>query len=212
MKKWIALLLAAMMALALVACGETPNNENKDGSETKTEEFARGEWKDGVYTNASLGLAVTPPEGWVVASDEELAEIMGVALENTETTAQISEEFLKAQNCYDMMVQDPVTGANILLMAENLALSVGGTSYDEKAYSAVVINGLPEEYGYTFTDGETVTIGGREYYMIQATALDGALGQDYLFTRIGKHMVSVIVSYSPLDVDNDTMLAMLGDA
>ena len=113
MKKWIALLLAAMMAFALVACGETPNNENKDGSETKTEEFARGEWKDGVYTNASLGLAVTPPEGWVVASDEELAEIMGVVLENTATTAQISEEFLKAQNCYDMMVQDPVTGVKV---------------------------------------------------------------------------------------------------
>ena len=55
MKKRLALLLAAVMALALVACGETPNNENKDGSETKTEEFARGEWKDGVYTNASLG-------------------------------------------------------------------------------------------------------------------------------------------------------------
>ena len=48
--------------------------------------------------------------------------------------------------------------------------------------------------------------------MSQATALDGALGQDYLFTRIGKHMVSVIVSYSPLEVGNDTMLAMLGDA
>ena len=46
MKKWLALLLAAMMALALVACGDTPannDNDNKD-NDTKTEEFARGSW------------------------------------------------------------------------------------------------------------------------------------------------------------------------
>ena len=58
MKKWLALLLAAMMALALVACGDTPannDNDNKD-NDTKTEEFARGSWDGNVYTNDSLNL------------------------------------------------------------------------------------------------------------------------------------------------------------
>lgn len=62
MKKWLALLLAAMMALALVACGDTPannDNDNKD-NDTKTEEFARGSWDGNVYTNDSLNLTVTP--------------------------------------------------------------------------------------------------------------------------------------------------------
>ena len=63
MKKWLALLLAAMMALALVACGDTPannDNDNKD-NDTKTEEFARGSWDGNVYTNDSLNLTVTSP-------------------------------------------------------------------------------------------------------------------------------------------------------
>ena len=79
MKKWLALLLAAMMALALVACGDTPannDNDNKD-NDAKTEEFARGSWDGNVYTNDSLNLTVTVPDGWKIATDEELAAIMG---------------------------------------------------------------------------------------------------------------------------------------
>lgn len=62
MKKWLALLLAAMMALALVACGDTPannDNDNKD-NDTKTEEFARGSWDGNVYTNDSLSILPSP--------------------------------------------------------------------------------------------------------------------------------------------------------
>lgn len=74
----------------------------------------------------------------------------------------------------------------------------------------VIINTLPEESGYEFADPKTVTIGGRDYYLLQCTAGEGTLGQDFLFTRIGNHMVSVILSYSPVLVDNADMLAMLG--
>ena len=211
MKKWLALLLAAMMALALVACGDTPannDNDNKD-NDTKTEEFARGSWDGNVYTNDSLNLTVTVPDGWKIATDEELAAIMGITIDSL-TEQGVSEEFLKAQNTYEMMAQDPTNGSNVIVMAENLTVSVGGTSYDEEAYSNVIINTLPEESGYEFADPKTVTIGGRDYYLLQCTAGEGNLGQDFLFTRIGNHMVSVILSYSPVLVDNADMLAMLG--
>lgn len=211
MKKWLALLLAAMMALALVACGDTPannDNDNKD-NDTKTEEFARGSWDGNVYTNDSLNLTVTVPDGWKIATDEELAAIMGITIDSL-TEQGVSEEFLKAQNTYEMMAQDPTNGSNVIVMAENLTVSVGGTSYDEEAYSNVIINTLPEESGYEFADPKTVTIGGRDFYLLQCTAGEGTLGQDFLFTRIGNHMVSVILSYSPVLVDNADMLAMLG--
>ena len=153
MKKWLALLLAAMMALALVACGDTPannDNDNKD-NDTKTEEFARGSWDGNVYTNDSLNLTVTVPDGWKIATDEELAAIMGITIDSL-TEQGVSEEFLKAQNTYEMMAQDPTNGSNVIVMAENLTVSVGGTSYDEEAYSNVIINTLPEESGYEFAD------------------------------------------------------------
>ena len=65
MKKWLALLLAAMMALALVACGDTPannDNDNKD-NDTKTEEFARGSWDGNVYTILSILPSPSPMAG-----------------------------------------------------------------------------------------------------------------------------------------------------
>ena len=99
MKKWLALLLAAMMALALVACGDTPannDNDNKD-NDTKTEEFARGSWDGNVYTNDSLNLTVTVPDGWKIATDEELAAIMGITIDSL-TEQGVSEEFLKAHD------------------------------------------------------------------------------------------------------------------
>lgn len=212
MKKWLALLLAAMMAFALVACGNTPANNDGDkdtDNDNKTETFARGSWDGTVYTNDSLGLTVTVPEGWEIADDEELAAVMGLTIDSL-TEEGLSEEFLKAQNLCEMKAVDPNYGTNVIIMAENLAVSVGGTSYDEKAYSDTVINTLPEEYGYEFSEPETVTIGGRDYYLLQGTAQEGVLGQDFLFTRIGNHMVSVILSYSPALVENADLLAMLG--
>ena len=70
MKKWLAMLLAMMMAFALAACG----NADNIGNDAK--EFARGSWAENVYTNDSLGLPVTVPENWEIADDEELAELM----------------------------------------------------------------------------------------------------------------------------------------
>ena len=125
MKKWLALLLAMMMVFALAACGNTDNKGND------AKEFARGSWAENVYTNDSLGLTVTVPENWEIADDEELAKLMGLTVENLSGEG-ISEEFLKAQNTYDMKAQDSELGSNVIVMAENLAVSAGGTAYTEK--------------------------------------------------------------------------------
>lgn len=208
MKKWLALLVA-VMTVVFTACGSTPANNGDDNGNNAAETFARGSWEGSVYTNESIGLTVTVPEDWNIATDEELAAIMGITIDSLSEEG-LSEEFLKAQNIYEMMAQDPTYGTNVIIMAENLAVTVGGTKYDEKAYSDVVINTLPEDYGYTFEEPQTVSVGGRDYYLLQAVAKDGTLGQDFLFTRIGNYMVSVMLSYSPILVENSDMLAMLG--
>ena len=55
-----------------------------------------------------------------------------------------------------------------------------------------------------------MTIGGRDYYHIHASAYEGLLAQDYLFSRIGKYMATVIISYSPTVAEPADMMAMLG--
>lgn len=210
MKKWLALLLAAMMALALVACGDTPandNNDNKD-NDTKTEEFARGSWDGNVYTNDSLGLTVTIPEEWSVATDEELAMIMGIAVEAA-SQMQISEEMLRERVCYDMMAVDLHGSSSILITAVNMDLTTGDTDYNEKAYVADLINQL-QENNYTIGEEATTTIGGRDYYVLCTTSSANGINQDYFITKMGSRMVSIVLAYSPDTNDLDSMLAMLG--
>lgn len=210
MKKWLALLLAAMMALALVACGDTPannDNDNKD-NDTKTEEFARGSWDGNVYTNDSIGLTVTVPAEWSVATDEELAMIMGIAVEAA-SQMQISEEMLRERVCYDMMAVDLHGSSSILITAVNMDLMTGDTDYDEKAYAADLINQL-QENNYTIGEEATTSIGERDYYVLYTTSSENGINQDYFITKIGSRMVSIVIAYSPDTNDLDSMLAMLG--
>ena len=134
---------------------------------------------------------------------------MGITIDSL-TEQGVSEEFLKAQNTYEMMAQDPTNGSNVIVMAENLTVSVGGTSYDEEAYSNVIINTLPEESAMNSPILRLSPSAAGITISCSAPPGEGTLGQDFLFTRIGNHMVSVILSYSPVLVDNADMLAMLG--
>ena len=201
MKKRLALLLSAMMAFALVACGEI----------AKADEFVRGSWEGNVYTNDSIGLAVTVPESWAVASDEDLAVMMGIAIEQSNSQMQISEEILKAQACYDMVAADPYGSSSILITAENMALTVGGTSYDEEAYADALANQLLM-VDFTIGEESAVTIGKRDYHVLRTIDPENGMSQDYLITKIGSRMISVVLTYSPEENDLDSMLAMLGDA
>ena len=64
------------------------------------------------------------------------------------------------------------------------------------------------------TSGEeaAVTIGKRDYHVLRTIDPENGMSQDYLITKIGSRMISVVLTYSPEENDLDSMLAMLGDA
>lgn len=198
-KKGIVLLLAIMMLMTLAACGE-----NKNAS------FTRGTWNGSHYQNEFMALGLDLPEGWDAASDEEIAETMGIAAEQV-VGGKFSEEYLKAQSIYDAMVEDAEneTGTNIIIMAENLTLSVGGTEYDEKAYAdAAAEQLLAQGIGYEIGEGSTVLFAGKEYYAMDASLYGGKMHQCYLFCKEGKYMTSVIISYLPDLMTLDSVFEM----
>lgn len=198
-KKGIALLLAVMMLMALAACGENKNTS-----------FTRGIWSGSRYQNEFMALTLDLPEGWDVASDEEIAEAMGIAAEQI-AGGKFREEYLNAQNIYDTMVQDAEneTGTNIIIMAENLALSAGGTEYDEKAYADTVAERLlAQEIGYEIGESSPVPFAGKEYYAMDASLYEGRMHQCYLFCKEGKYMTAVIISYLPDLMGLDSIFEM----
>lgn len=223
MKKLIALLLAGMMAAAMAACGSTAGStsaatESSSSETAQTEkstdmsDFVRGKWDGDTYSNEFLNLKFTKPDGWKAASDEEVAEIMGLATEYSEGGTAFSEAYAKAQNVYDMMTSNDTDKASVIVMAENLALSVGGTSYDEKAYADVVSGQLEAQSSvkYAPKGSEEVTIGSNQYLMMTMSVNDGAMNQYYLMRRVGKYMATVIISATPA-TDVKTILAQFSN-
>lgn len=187
-KKGIVLLLAVMMLVMLAACGE-----NKNAS------FTRGIWSGSHYQNEFMTLGLNLPEGWHAASDEEIAEAMGIAAEQV-SGGKFRTEYLEGQTVYDAMVQDAEneTGTSIIIMAENLTLSAGGSEYDEKAYADTAAERLlTQGIGYEIGESSAVAFAGKEYYAMDASLYDGRMHQCYLFCKEGKYMTTVIISYLP---------------
>lgn len=218
MKKIFALLLAGMMVAAMAACGNTNSGtdsttDNPPAEATKTDgpsdtaDFVRGVWTDGVYANDFLNLKFTNPDGWTAAADQEIAEIMGLATEYSEGGTAFSEAYAKAQNVYDMMTSSTADKTSVIIMAENLALSVGGTSYDEKAYADTVSQQLvaQTDIHYEAKGTEEINIGSTPYLMMSMSVNDGVMNQYYLMRRVGKYMATVIIS-CPASVDVSTLL------
>lgn len=170
------------------------SSESSQQSQAASDGFTRGEWKDGVFKSEYLGFSFTLPEGWTPASDEEIAELMQVSVDMLTDEQKFVNEMAKVKIIYDMMATQEGGGPNISIMVENLALSVGGTDYDEQKYSAVVAEQLPQvpDLGAKLLGSSEATIAGEKYLRQDFSAYDGQLTLTYFFRRVDKYMLVMI--------------------
>lgn len=79
MKKLLLAMLSVILVFGLAACS---NSDDKDGQSQTEEskevklEYKRGEWTDNTFNSDFLNLTFDLPEGWVIATDEELTNLM----------------------------------------------------------------------------------------------------------------------------------------
>jgi hypothetical protein len=163
----------------------------------------RGTWSDDVYYSEFSGLSFVLPEGWVAASDEELAALLGIAEETMTDEEAWILEVARMTSVYDMMAMNPLTGDNVIIMYENIALTMGGLQISEADYLELLKNQLQtmQDTSYQFDDMYETDFSGITYTVLPAYEENLMLSQYYAVCMQGDYIVAVIITAQFGDVD-----------
>ncbi|BCN30915.1 LptM family lipoprotein [Anaeromicropila herbilytica] len=198
MKKKISILLMMMLVFTAVlsGCGKKTSSGPS---------FEIGSWNDKVFENKWLNMKFQIEDDWNIASDKEISELMGVAAETVSKINGTSKDALKAaadlKMVYGYMVSNAKNTMNVQLVFENLALSIGGTKYDEEKYLDKTLETLQnnQSIGYKVVDRTKKEIAGKKFHLLKVTGYEGKLIQEFYCLKKGKYMVDLFVTYSKDD-------------
>ena len=156
-----------------------------------------------MYYSEFSGLSFVLPEGWVAASDEELAALLGIAEETMTDEEAWILEVARMTSVYDMMAMNPLTGDNVIIMYENIALTMGGLQISEADYLELLKNQLQtmQDTSYQFDDMYETDFSGITYTVLPAYEENLMLSQYYAVCMQGDYIVAVIITAQFGDVD-----------
>lgn len=194
MKRLLALILVCIFTLSFTAC-DLGKIVNKD--------ISHGTIDGNVYTNEFLGFEFIAPDGWVYATDEELAELLTQATDEVLDYSDLQKSMMEIQLVYDAMAQNPETGTNLIVIYENLAIS-GSADMTVDEYIELSKEQLNEIDFITYSFGEVsqVVLGDTEFTRLPMTSNYYEIvemAQASYFAKIGNYMVTM-----SLTVTDDT--------
>lgn len=204
LKKFYTTAIALSLILTLLsACAAMDQDDENFGSPTvevtSSDETnggpSRGVWNNGIYRSEFSGINFTLPNGWSAATDEEIANLLGISADILGDDKQWIIESAKLTTIYDMMATDPVTNNNLMIIFENLSLS-GSTNISEKDYYEITTTQLEtvESLDYTIDEPYTTDINGIAYLTGHCYETNYGISQHYFIRHQGNYMITIIVS------------------
>ena len=171
------------------------------------ENFKRGKNKNGVYTSEFAGLKFEVPDGWKCADEEEILNMMNLALDVTGNEEILNSELTEQASIYELYAKGE-GGKNVMIAYENLDVSTameGASEYiDEEMYIENMKDKLEEVVGVTYTDlsdAKKVELAGQDFYKYTQTATYDSMGgytvkQTYYIKKYGKLMMFIVFTSS----------------
>lgn len=191
-KKLITLVLAVGMLLT-AGCG----NSNAKA-------FESGSVEGNVYTNTSIGITATIPEGMTLADDATIQQMNEAgAAQIAASNENISDEDLaKATDAvsYEFVASTADGSATIQVMSENTKIS-SGRAVAADAYLSSVESTLKTTYesiGLTVNmNKENTTIAGLDFTKDEIVISGGMqeVRQDYYIYKMGDNIYSIALTY-----------------
>lgn len=178
--------------------------EEEEAVATDSEEetgFKKGTIEGNVYTNTSVGVKATVPEGLTIADEETVKEFEEAAIASFDTQI-ISED--KKEDIANAMIYDAVitseAGSSIQVAAEDMKQTIGikvnADAYLESLQETTLTT--YESIGCTveFSDVDTVALGGKDFsHIVIAIDYTGvAIEQECYCLAIDDYMYYIIVT------------------
>ena len=152
-----------------------------------------------IYTNESIGLSFTLPEGWSFADDEIIEMMMGAGVELVaENGGYIDTADIVA--IYDMIAFNANTDSNIMVMIEALPLELEpGTELPDATVHLEALQERLEEmdvFGFVFGRPFVTTLSGQDFDALPVTVdINDTPTRQYYFVRIHNlHMITIVAS------------------
>ena len=211
MKKFIVGLLMTAMICSLAACGGKnqtgANTDTSAGNETsvlqeegstsaeaekKEAAYVPGQWDGEVYTNTSLGMSLTLPDGWKIGTQDDINAVENAGQQvtgNADKSGDVSN--------YELYIYNPNTGSTIALMTEDLEVfgNVTAQQYAE-TLSDQLLSYQDQGISYSLNPISTKMIGKTEFVTFDGTAeyQSNNIYQCYAIAENGGCMITMIIT------------------
>ncbi|MCL2563536.1 MAG: hypothetical protein FWE08_05830 [Oscillospiraceae bacterium] len=170
----------------------------------------RGRWVGNTFTSEYLGLTFTMPNGWEVATEEDLAELMDLGADFMDDILDLDDDFWDVLDddiaIHDMMASNALTGSNVQIIYEK-AFGMSATQIIGQ------LNAEMEDVGFTaFTVSGTTRIGDYDWHAVDLEMeLFGAVITLRYFVSVENDFARVIIITTSDQAETiDEILDMFG--
>ncbi|MCL2360269.1 MAG: hypothetical protein FWC73_00465 [Defluviitaleaceae bacterium] len=207
--------------VAVIADDEQADDQQEDTPEAEEETAPRGEewqggivrgfWEDNTYINEYLNLRFVAPHDWVVATEEEMAQIMGVGADIL--GRDLDENFWDAvadSALVDMMVSEPFGSVSVQIIVERLIFPMTRLSTED------YVQRLASEFESDFGEDAqvhvvpgTTRIGDYDWYSVrvQIEMFDVTVALTYFINVLDGYARAIMVTYGMAEGVLDFVLA-----
>ena len=199
MKKLLKIVLLVVMLCVLVVtmtgCGTTDENQTNNTvnntTETPTVEFSRGEWVENQYNNDFAKIKFNLPEGWVKATDDQIAQLMNVGKEMLNQDQKKLAELAEETTVYGMSANNPNNASSMMIIFEKPILKVTPEYYLKNVKQQLE---ALTEMDYTVGEQYTTDIAGEQYYVTDAKVEGYNIEQSYYVKAEGDYIIGIIIT------------------
>jgi hypothetical protein len=198
------LAVAVVAALAIVPSCSKVKDTVEDAAKGKIE---KGAWNEDntVFTNSWSNIKLTLPDGYYVATREEIDQMLGESQEIFEENDIMDESQYDAASLktwQDFVVAGSETGVPQLQCTyENLALSASTKQVTDEDYWNIAKEQFTavESFGFNELESSTATIGGEEFFVGKGEFNNGTVKIDGYIRKQDDVVISLMMTYTSDD-------------